>query len=45
MRSTVLVLLFCVGLLTVGCDEKPKPPGAPMPKAMAMASEAAVLVR
>jgi hypothetical protein len=35
MRSTVLVLLFCIGLLTVGCDEKPKPPGAPMPKASA----------
>jgi len=34
MRSTALVLLFCVGLLAPSCDEMPKP-GGPMPKASA----------
>jgi hypothetical protein len=34
MRSTILVLLFCLGLLTAGCNDKPKP-GGPMPKASA----------
>jgi len=34
MRSTVLVLLFCIGLVTAGCDDKPKP-GVPVPKASA----------
>ncbi|MDQ0587471.1 hypothetical protein [Variovorax paradoxus] len=34
MRSTALVLLFCIGLLTAGCDNKPKP-GVPVPKASA----------
>jgi len=34
MRSTALVLLFCLGLLTAGCDDRPKP-GGPMPKALA----------
>jgi hypothetical protein len=32
MRSTALVLLFCLGLLTAACDEKRKP-GVPVPKA------------
>jgi hypothetical protein len=33
MRSTSLVLLlFCMGLLTAACDDRPKP-GGPMPKA------------
>ncbi|MDQ0042037.1 hypothetical protein [Variovorax boronicumulans] len=34
MRSTALALLFCIGLIAAGCDDKPKP-GGPMPKAMA----------
>jgi hypothetical protein len=34
MRSTVLVLLFCIGLVAAGCDNKPKP-GVPVPKASA----------
>jgi hypothetical protein len=34
MRSTAFVLLFCIGLLTAGCDDRPKP-GGPMPKASA----------
>jgi hypothetical protein len=34
MRSTAFVLLFCIGLLTAGCNEKPKP-GGPVPKASA----------
>jgi hypothetical protein len=36
MRSTTLVLLFCLGLLAAGCDDRPKP-GGPMPKASAHA--------
>ncbi|WP_260396769.1 hypothetical protein [Variovorax sp. KBW07] len=32
MRSTAFVLLFCLGLLTAACDDKPKP-GGPVPKA------------
>ncbi|MET3444067.1 hypothetical protein ABIC94_004876 [Variovorax paradoxus] len=32
MRSTAFVLLFCIGLVTAGCDDRPKP-GGPMPKA------------
>ncbi|WP_268992030.1 hypothetical protein [Variovorax paradoxus] len=35
MRSTVLVLLFCIGLVSAGCDDKPKP-GVPVPKASAV---------
>jgi hypothetical protein len=35
MRSTAFVLLFCIGLVTAGCDDKPKP-GGPMPKASAI---------
>ncbi|WP_277401885.1 hypothetical protein [Variovorax sp. RKNM96] len=35
MRSTALALLFCIGLLAAGCDDKPKP-GGPMPKASAI---------
>jgi hypothetical protein len=38
MRSTAFVLLFCIGLLAVGCDDKPTPPGGPMPKASAVVS-------
>ncbi|WP_269823220.1 hypothetical protein [Variovorax sp. IB41] len=34
MRSTALALLFCIGLVAAGCDDKPKP-GGPMPKAAA----------
>jgi hypothetical protein len=34
MRSTVFVFLFCIGLVTAGCNDKPKP-GGPMPKASA----------
>ncbi|WP_286185798.1 hypothetical protein [Acidovorax cavernicola] len=32
MRSTALVLLVCLGLLTAACDGKRKP-GIPVPKA------------
>ncbi|WP_276311656.1 MULTISPECIES: hypothetical protein [unclassified Variovorax] len=39
MRSTALVLLFCLGLLTAACDEKPTKPGVPMPKAIATAPQ------
>jgi hypothetical protein len=35
MRSATLVLLFCLGLLAAGCNEKPKP-GGPLPKASAI---------
>jgi len=35
MRSLAFVLLCCLGLLTAGCDDKPKPPSGPMPKAQA----------
>jgi len=35
MRSTVFVLLFCLGLLTAACDDKPTKPGVPTPKALA----------
>ncbi|SEJ03288.1 MULTISPECIES: hypothetical protein [unclassified Variovorax] len=34
MRSTAFVFLFCLGLMTAACDDKPKP-GGPMPKALA----------
>ncbi|BEP47402.1 hypothetical protein GmRootV116_10980 [Variovorax sp. V116] len=34
MRSTVLVLLLCIGLVAAGCNDKPKP-GVPVPKASA----------
>ncbi|WP_301280761.1 hypothetical protein [Variovorax paradoxus] len=34
MRSAAFVLLFCIGLIAAGCDDKPKP-GGPMPKASA----------
>ncbi|MET3497632.1 hypothetical protein [Variovorax boronicumulans] len=34
MKSTALALLFCLGLLSAGCDDKPKP-GGPVPKASA----------
>jgi len=33
MRSTAFVLLFCLGLLTAACDDKPTKPGMPVPKA------------
>jgi len=33
MRSTAFVLLFCLGLLTAACDDKPTKPGVPVPKA------------
>jgi hypothetical protein len=33
MRSTAFVLLFCLGLLTAACDDKPRP-GGPLPKAL-----------
>ncbi|MBB3638733.1 hypothetical protein ABIC38_004874 [Variovorax sp. 1126] len=35
MRSTAFVLLFCLGLLTAACDDKPTKPGMPVPKASA----------
>jgi len=34
MRSAALVLLLCIGLVTAGCNDKPKP-GGPVPKASA----------
>lgn len=40
MRSTSFVLLFCLGLLTAGCDNKPKP-GVPVPKAATVSSTVA----
>ncbi|MDM0004616.1 hypothetical protein QTI51_00420 [Variovorax sp. J22G73] len=40
MRSTAFVLLFCLGLVTAGCDNKPKP-GVPVPKALAAGAVAA----
>jgi len=40
MRSTAFVLLFCLGLLTAGCDDKPRP-GVPVPKATATSSTVA----
>ncbi len=42
MRSTVFVLLFCLGLLTAACDGKRKP-GIPMPKAFLSSSVVVVM--
>jgi hypothetical protein len=35
MRTLLTALFFCLGLLSAGCDDKPKP-GGPMPKAAAV---------
>ncbi|MDP9602757.1 hypothetical protein ABL840_07260 [Variovorax sp. NFACC27] len=44
MRSTAFVLLFCLGLLTAACDEKPTKPGVPVPKASTSIVAAPALV-
>jgi hypothetical protein len=44
MKSTLLVFLFCVGLLTAACDDRPKP-GWPMPKASVSLATPAPSVR
>jgi hypothetical protein len=45
MRSTAFVLLFCLGLLTAACDDKPTKPGVPTPKALASLVASATYTR